>query len=389
MMHVDVTQTQFVSADEVAESVSIVAACPEVVAHLCPGVKRDRAANRFDGKKLHSGTARLYRLRDVVLDTAHMVLLHQGRIISETNYLQSEAGLASLRVNTADLIRIEDDVPVVTCFDHWHTNYYHWTAHTIPALFAILAHYPEGGVRLALPVLKPWQRESLRVFGLIDTPTITLQPARQYALAHAGYCDIVAGQQDYMVSPVSRMAYKKVSDAVAAMMPQVARRPHLARPIAASLKVLKTSLFSRAASATAGRPGRKVYIDRTGSMGRRLGNEDEFITRLRARGFTIARLETMKFAQQVALFMEASFVVGLHGAGLSNIVYCRPNTLIYEIFPKHYLNPCIMVMALQGQLTYWMDVFESGVVDGDFTTPWACNLDIERAMQRIAELEGL
>ena len=39
------------------------------------------------------------------------------------------------------------------------------------------------------------------------------------------------------------------------------------------------------------------------------------------------------FSEQVDLFSNASYVVGLHGAGFANTVFCKPNTKILEFKP--------------------------------------------------------
>ena len=39
----------------------------------------------------------------------------------------------------------------------------------------------------------------------------------------------------------------------------------------------------------------------------------------------------MKFSEQVDLFCNAEHIVGLHGAGLANIVFCQPGTRVIEL----------------------------------------------------------
>jgi capsular polysaccharide biosynthesis protein len=282
-----------------------------------------------------------------------MVLLHRGRVIAETNYLQSDASLAKLRVSLGDVVRTDDDTPVAICFDHWHTNFYHWTAHTIPALHAVLEHYDPSDITLLLPVLQPWQIDYLTLFNIGDIRTLTIENGRQHFFKNAIHCNIVNGSLDYSISPLSRAAYARVS----AALPDESPRAD------------------------------KIYIDRSGSPTRGLANEGELIAALRKRGFAIVRLETLSVAAQILLFRGAAFVVGLHGAGLANIAYCQPKTVIYEICPNHYVNQCYMIMALQGDLTYWIDAFPSGAVSQDHTVGWGYGVDIERIVRRVAELE--
>ena len=36
---------------------------------------------------------------------------------------------------------------------------------------------------------------------------------------------------------------------------------------------------------------------------------------------------------QITLFNNAKIIIAQHGAGLFNLIYCKPNTKIIEIFP--------------------------------------------------------
>ena len=50
------------------------------------------------------------------------------------------------------------------------------------------------------------------------------------------------------------------------------------------------------------------------------------------------RLSDLKFADQVRLFNEADYIVGLHGAAFANLAFCKPNTKIIEIRPSTQKN---------------------------------------------------
>ena len=80
----------------------------------------------------------------------------------------------------------------------------------------------------------------------------------------------------------------------------------------------------------------KFYIDRSDSTSnhkhlRQIINEDEIKKILSKKGFSIIRLSDLSFSDQVSLFNNASIIVGLHGAGLANLTFCNPATLIIEL----------------------------------------------------------
>jgi capsular polysaccharide biosynthesis protein len=131
---------------------------------------------------------------------------------------------------------------------------------------------------------------------------------------------------------------------------------------------------------------RLIYIDRGGSANRRLPNEAALVERLRRRGFHTVRPETLRLDQQIALFKGAGMVVGQLGAGLANIAFCQPGTVIYELVPEHHRNPCFLAMSMQGDLQYWGDMFTTGVEGGNHTSGWRADIDIDHVMRRIDEL---
>lgn len=88
---------------------------------------------------------------------------------------------------------------------------------------------------------------------------------------------------------------------------------------------------------------KKIYLDREESHllsnsnltkyknYRLLVNEDEIKSYLQNIGFEIVKPQKLKFTDQLKLFSNAECVVSLYGAGLSNIIFCKPNTNVVEI----------------------------------------------------------
>ena len=80
----------------------------------------------------------------------------------------------------------------------------------------------------------------------------------------------------------------------------------------------------------------RIYIDRSETNSSRLPerliiNEDEIKKYLIKNNFIIVKLHETKFKDQVDLFHNAECIVGLHGAGFGNIVFCKPKTKIIEL----------------------------------------------------------
>jgi capsular polysaccharide biosynthesis protein len=70
-------------------------------------------------------------------------------------------------------------------------------------------------------------------------------------------------------------------------------------------------------------------------------------------GFEKVDPGTLTVAKQVRLFAEAELVVGAHGAGLSNLVFCPEGAAVLELFPPDYVNICYWALSSAvGSLRY-------------------------------------
>lgn len=99
-------------------------------------------------------------------------------------------------------------------------------------------------------------------------------------------------------------------------------------------------------SQTAGRESaRRVYVSRSDAPARKIANEAELIRLLDGHGFVTVKLSELSFAEQASVFENADVIVAGHGAGLSNLVFCRPGAKVIEIMPPRWMAPCFMSLA--------------------------------------------
>lgn len=73
-------------------------------------------------------------------------------------------------------------------------------------------------------------------------------------------------------------------------------------------------------------------------MFRRLINERFLTKKLKDLDFEIIYAEELSFREQVELFVNCKMLVAIHGAGLTNSMFCTSEAKILEIFPKKYGN---------------------------------------------------
>ncbi len=77
-------------------------------------------------------------------------------------------------------------------------------------------------------------------------------------------------------------------------------------------------------------PRKRIFVKRNAKK-RVFLNRDEVLSDLRDQGFEDVFLEELSPIEQVALFERAEVVVGAHGAGLANLLFCHDAT-VFEIF---------------------------------------------------------
>ena len=103
----------------------------------------------------------------------------------------------------------------------------------------------------------------------------------------------------------------------------------------------------------------KVFIDRSGSAGRRIKNQDEIEKRLTKLGFIKVRLEERTIEEQVNIFHNAEVIIAPHGAGLANLAFCQPNTKVIEIFSPKYVLMTYRQLAARLELP-WLGIVGEG-----------------------------
>jgi hypothetical protein len=78
-------------------------------------------------------------------------------------------------------------------------------------------------------------------------------------------------------------------------------------------------------------PSRKLFISRTKATRRKILEEEKFYQTLTEFGFEILHLEELSIKEQIRSFSDAAIVLGMHGAGLTNMVFMPPGGRVGEL----------------------------------------------------------
>jgi len=82
---------------------------------------------------------------------------------------------------------------------------------------------------------------------------------------------------------------------------------------------------------------KKIFIDRSDSKFNhyQFFENDKIIKTLKKKNFTILKLSKLSIFDQISVFNSSKLILGLHGAGFANIIFCKKKTQIYEILRKN------------------------------------------------------
>lgn len=132
----------------------------------------------------------------------------------------------------------------------------------------------------------------------------------------------------------------------------------LTRRLAAYLpKEYQQFLLASLAPKRARKRQNRIFISRVeterGSR-RCIVNEDILFEKLEQQGFERYTLENLSLEEQIELFYDAEFVIGSHGAGLTNIMYSS-EIKVLELFPTQYVltHYYYLSKSLGHQYRYW------------------------------------
>lgn len=108
-----------------------------------------------------------------------------------------------------------------------------------------------------------------------------------------------------------------------------------------------------------------IYISRAKSKSRRVLNESLLEFTLAKNSIQTVFLEDMSLLEQYRLFKDIDLIISSHGAGLANLVFCKKNTKVIELFSKDYIEACFYRISKSIDLNYNFIMHESENINND------------------------
>ncbi len=203
---------------------------------------------------------------------------------------------------------------------HRSRNYYHWLVECLPRLMLLEGSW--GSMKFLVPRMKSFHRGSMEMLGISESQLIEFDPDQEI---------LEVGE---LVIPSRIGANRKLS--------------------AEGVTWLRKS-FNFESDAR----NRMLFVSRGMASTRRLINENAIQKILAESGFERVEGDRLSFREQVALFSKASAIVGAHGAGLANSLFCAPGVPLLEFSGDDYINPCCAELASSGGLPYGLVIGKS------------------------------
>ncbi len=106
--------------------------------------------------------------------------------------------------------------------------------------------------------------------------------------------------------------------------------------------------------------GRRIYVSRRKAQRRKIINETEVEILMREFDFEVINFEDHSLDEQISIMHHTDILVSMHGAGLTNLIFCKPCTSVLEISLKNQtMDKCYFNLANAMDLKYYYQFCES------------------------------
>ncbi len=124
---------------------------------------------------------------------------------------------------------------------------------------------------------------------------------------------------------------------------------------------------------------KRIYVSRKKANRRNILNELEVVDYIRLHGFTEVCLEDYSVMEQVFLMQNAEVLISMHGAGLANTIFMKPESKLLELTPKvkdlnDFRFPFWRIASIN-KIEYLVQFCET--IDGGETDMYSRNINVD------------
>jgi capsular polysaccharide biosynthesis protein len=197
-------------------------------------------------------------------------------------------------------------------FDAWSANYFHWMTEAVPKLQYLAATGERLVVYVPTPIFQqPFAKFTLSLFKNLTFKELSVTDITKYLIKEAYLCDLQMQTGNY--HPIT---------------------------VKAAASLLNASVELQYPSS------KRIFLYRNVSEGRGILNFDQIKPILDQYEFAIVDPGQLKIEEQIALMRKCEILGGVHGAGLTNMMFLPQGAKILEL--RRYddkLNNCYFSLA--------------------------------------------
>lgn len=131
-------------------------------------------------------------------------------------------------------------------------------------------------------------------------------------------------------------------------------------------------------------PSRKIFASRGKARFRKITNEAEVVRLVISFGYEVHYFEDYSFPDQVSLMQQTSHLIGLHGAGLTNMLFMPQNGKVLELRnadDNH--NNCFFALASDLGHEYYYLLNKGDTQDTHFVNVTVSTEELAKVLQQI------
>ena len=275
-------------------------------------VRSVKINNRFQYPIYECLKSRLYtnRIQDTAIIQNNILLDKPSFQLRDNNFDHNIRKNIVLKIGTPRLLKkLNGNVASLLTGGGGNNNYFHWMFDVLPkiGIFEIFNDIKKINYFLC-PNLNSWQLKTLYLLGI----------KKNQCLSSVNFRHIQAN--NIITTPHPWLKSKNIIKDMENIPPWI--NTWLREKF---IKKRSNKKFPK-----------KIFIDRSdsNSNSRYIVNEKEVVNFLHSKGFVSIRLADLKFEDEVKLFYDAEMVVGLQGAGLTNLIYGSKNLLLFLVAKK-------------------------------------------------------
>jgi len=216
------------------------------------------------------------------------------------------------------------------------TSNYHWFLDVLPRLFLLMQGSQEAITLIVAQNMPAFQRETLQ-FLLEEQSHIRLE--------------VISKQEKWQVNNFILPSF--VANHNSGYLP-----PHI-------FESLRHKIWEGYQVKLTEKP-KRIYISRKKATKRKILNEDQVIAALKPYQVEVIYAEELTYQQQVQLFYNSEVVIAPHGAGLTNVLFCR-NAKVLELHPADILKSHYFLLSKGLGFPYFYSIGSNSDANQNFT----------------------